>query len=86
MYETINSSDKNEGIRNAYGIFVENLKRRSHLENLGIDGRIMMNWVLGFGLIQLVRHRLQGYEILNMIQDNEGWNFIRRGGGDFLAN
>jgi hypothetical protein len=27
-------------IRNAYGIFVGNLKERDHLEDLGVDGRL----------------------------------------------
>jgi hypothetical protein len=24
----------------------ENIKRRNHLEELGVDGRIMLNWIL----------------------------------------
>jgi len=29
-------------IRNAYNIFVENMTGRDHLEDLGIDGRIIL--------------------------------------------
>jgi hypothetical protein len=32
-------------MRNACSIF-ENLKGRDHIENLGIDGRIILEWIL----------------------------------------
>jgi hypothetical protein len=34
-------------MRNAYNIVVENLKRRDHLEDLGIDGKIILQWISG---------------------------------------
>jgi hypothetical protein len=30
------------GKRNAYRVFVENLKDRDHLKNLGVDGKIIL--------------------------------------------
>jgi hypothetical protein len=34
-------------MRNASNILVENLKGRDHLEDLGVDGRITLEWILG---------------------------------------
>jgi hypothetical protein len=34
-------------MRNAYKIWLENLKGRDHLEDLGVDGRIILEWILG---------------------------------------
>jgi hypothetical protein len=34
-------------LRNAYCISVGNLKGRDHLENLGVDGRIILECILG---------------------------------------
>jgi hypothetical protein len=38
-----------EGMRNEYLFFLllENVKRRDHSELLGIDGRIILEWILG---------------------------------------
>jgi len=33
--------------RNAYKISVENLKGRNHSEDLGVDWRIILEWILG---------------------------------------
>jgi hypothetical protein len=33
-------------IRNAYEILVKNLKRRGHLADVDVDGRIMLKWIL----------------------------------------
>jgi hypothetical protein len=33
-------------MRNAYRIVVENQKGRDHLEDLGIDGKIILEWIL----------------------------------------
>jgi hypothetical protein len=33
-------------MRNVYIILVENLKGRDHLEDLGVDGRIILEWIL----------------------------------------
>jgi hypothetical protein len=32
--------------RNAYNIVVGNLKGRDHVEGLGVDGRIISEWIL----------------------------------------
>jgi hypothetical protein len=34
-------------IKNAYNIWLENLKRREYLENLAVDGKIILEWLLG---------------------------------------
>jgi hypothetical protein len=34
-------------MRNVYNILVGNLKGRDHLEDLGVDGRLKLEWVLG---------------------------------------
>jgi hypothetical protein len=33
--------------KNAYQILLESLKGRDHLEDLGVDGRIILKWTLG---------------------------------------
>jgi hypothetical protein len=32
--------------RNAYRVLVGNLKERDHVENLSVDGRIILKWML----------------------------------------
>jgi hypothetical protein len=34
-------------MRNAYKIWAGNLKGRDHLEVLGVDGKILLEWILG---------------------------------------
>jgi hypothetical protein len=34
-------------MRNVYKTLAVNLKKRGHLEYLGVDGRIILEWVLG---------------------------------------
>jgi hypothetical protein len=34
-------------MRNSYKIFVGNLKGRDHVKDLGIDGKIILEWFLG---------------------------------------
>jgi len=34
-------------IRNAYEFWLENLKGRGHLEHLGVDVRMILEWILG---------------------------------------
>jgi hypothetical protein len=34
-------------MKNAYKIFVESLKRRDHSEDLDVDGRIILEYMLG---------------------------------------
>jgi hypothetical protein len=36
-----------EEIRNIYNIFVEKMKGRDHLKDLGVDGRIILERILG---------------------------------------
>jgi hypothetical protein len=33
-------------MRNAYKISSENLKGRDHLEDVGVDGKIILEWIL----------------------------------------
>jgi hypothetical protein len=33
-------------VRNAYRFWSDNLKGRDHLEDLGVDGRIILEWIL----------------------------------------
>jgi hypothetical protein len=33
-------------MRNAYKTFVRNMKERNHLEELDVDGRIILKWIL----------------------------------------
>jgi hypothetical protein len=35
-----------EKTRNAHKMKVDNVKRRDHLEDLGIDGKIILQWIL----------------------------------------
>jgi hypothetical protein len=35
------------GMRNAYKILVGKLERTNHFEDLGVDGRIILEWILG---------------------------------------
>jgi hypothetical protein len=34
-------------IRNVYNILVENLNGRYHLEDLSVNGKIILEWILG---------------------------------------
>jgi hypothetical protein len=36
-----------EEVRNAYKILSDNLKERDHSEDLGIDAKIILEWILG---------------------------------------
>jgi hypothetical protein len=36
-----------EGMRNADNILLEYVKERDHLEELGVDERIILDWILG---------------------------------------
>jgi hypothetical protein len=33
-------------LRNAYNMWVENLKERDYVEELSVDGKIILEWVL----------------------------------------
>jgi hypothetical protein len=34
-------------MRNAYNIFLENVKGKDHSEDIGLDERIILEWILG---------------------------------------
>jgi hypothetical protein len=34
-------------MKNAYELWPENLETRDHSEDLGVDGRIVLEWILG---------------------------------------
>jgi hypothetical protein len=36
-----------EEMKNAYNILVGKLERRQQSENLGLDGRIILRWIVG---------------------------------------
>jgi hypothetical protein len=54
---------------------LENLKGRDHLEDLGIDRRIILEWILrdigweGVEWIHLGQDRDQWWALLNMVMD-----------------
>jgi hypothetical protein len=33
-------------VRNAYNILVESLDGRDHLQDLGVDGKVILEWIL----------------------------------------
>jgi hypothetical protein len=45
-----------EGIRNSYAFWLENMKERNHSENLGIDGKIILEYILGKYLLTYLLH------------------------------
>jgi len=49
MYTALSTSDVAHmgEARSAYKISVGRLKARDHSEDLGVDGRIIMEWILG---------------------------------------
>jgi len=50
--------------------WVENLKGRDHLEDLGVDGRIILEWLLGredVDWIRLALHRSQWRAIVTTV-------------------
>jgi hypothetical protein len=61
-------------IRNAYKILVGNLKGKDHSKDLGVDGRIILEWTLGkydgkiwTGCIYLVQDRDQWWALVNTV-------------------
>jgi hypothetical protein len=49
-------------MRNSYRILVGKLEGKNHLQDLGIDGRIVLRWILGkydFGLIGFTWFRIR---------------------------
>jgi hypothetical protein len=41
------SVERMGGMRNAFGILVGKLKERDHSEDLGVDGKLILEWILG---------------------------------------
>jgi hypothetical protein len=48
---------------------MENLKGRDHMEDLGVDGRIILEWILGVGVdwIHLAQDRDQWQTLVNTV-------------------
>jgi hypothetical protein len=51
-------------MKKAYKIFIRNLKERDHLDDLGLDGRITLKFMLrhsgvrmGFGVNTIINHK-----------------------------
>jgi hypothetical protein len=48
---------------------LENLKGRDHLEDLGIDGKIILEWITGW----------EGVDWMHLVQDrDQWWAFVNR--------
>ena len=52
-------------MRDAYRVLVGKPEGKSHLEELGADGSIMLKWIL--------KKRDGGMEWIDLAQDKEGW-------------
>jgi hypothetical protein len=61
-----------EGV-NAYKVLAENLKGREHLEDLWVDGKILLEWILGkqggevVDWIRLAQYRDQWLALVNTV-------------------
>jgi hypothetical protein len=53
-------------MRNAYSIFVGKLERRGHSENLGVDGKIILEWIL-----REIVWEVMGW--IHLAQDSDQW-------------
>jgi hypothetical protein len=47
---------------------LENLKGRDHLEDIGIDGRIVLEWIL--------RKQWEGVDCMYLAQDKDWWHTV----------
>jgi hypothetical protein len=56
-------------MRNAYSILVRKLKRRDHLEDIGVDGRIILEWVLEKYGVKIV-------DWMHLAQDKDQWRAL----------
>jgi hypothetical protein len=56
-----------EGNRNVYRDLVGNPKERSHLEDLDIDGRVILKYFKEMDHIQLAEHRDKWQAVVNAV-------------------
>jgi hypothetical protein len=54
--------------RGVYRVLVGNLRGRDHLEDLGVDGRILFKWV--------VKNWDGGMDWIYLAQDRDGWRAL----------
>jgi hypothetical protein len=47
------------------GLWWGNLREKDHLEDLGVDGRIILRWIY--------RKFVGGIDWIELVQDREGW-------------
>jgi len=65
------------------GFWCGNLKERNHLEELSLDGRVILTWIfkkLGMDWINLARYRERWVALVNAVM-----NFRVPNGGNFLT-
>jgi hypothetical protein len=53
-------------LRNAYNILVGKPEGKNHLGDLGVDGRIISEWVLG-------KQEWKGVDKMHLVQDSGQW-------------
>jgi hypothetical protein len=60
-----------EEVRNTYEIFVEKLEGKNHSDDLGVDGRIILEWILGWDVewMHLAQDRNQWLAVVNTIMN-----------------
>ena len=63
-----------EDRRGAYMVLVQDLRERSHLEDLGIDGRIILKWIFknwdgSINLIDLAQNRDRWQALVNSVMN-----------------
>jgi hypothetical protein len=61
-------------MRNAYSILVRKAERKDHLEDLGLGGEIMLEWILGkwcesVNWMHLTQDRDQWWAVVNTVMN-----------------